>query len=240
MATEVDIVNRALQKIGATRITSLAQNVKEAREASFLYDIVRDAELRAYNWRFAIRRASLTYLLPEPTTPYNPLTAYVPGDIADTYYCLAATTGNAPPNNAFWYNLVPEYGYTKAHLLPTDCLRLVNVGEWFQGGDIYDYVQSDTSEYSLEGRFILSKEEDPLVIRYVARIEDTAQYDALFVEALACKLALELVETIASSSSIADKVMMQHDQAIKRAIRMNAIEIPPAKVADDSWITGRL
>src|SRR6185295_6238803 len=38
---------------------------------------------------------------------YNGATAYVPGDLASSggvnYYCIAATTGNAPPNATYWY-----------------------------------------------------------------------------------------------------------------------------------------
>ena len=38
---------------------------------------------------------------------YNGATAYNPGDLATnggvTYYCIAATTGNAPPNATYWY-----------------------------------------------------------------------------------------------------------------------------------------
>ena len=40
---------------------------------------------------------------------YSGGTDYVPGDVVDSggtfYYCVAATTGNAPPNASFWYAL---------------------------------------------------------------------------------------------------------------------------------------
>ncbi|HEV8474595.1 MAG TPA: hypothetical protein VGR82_17590 [Methylomirabilota bacterium] len=40
---------------------------------------------------------------------YNGATPYVPGDLVVSagvnYYCIAATTGNAPPNATFWYPL---------------------------------------------------------------------------------------------------------------------------------------
>jgi len=40
---------------------------------------------------------------------YNGATAYVPGDIVASggvnYYCIANTTGNAPPNGTYWYAL---------------------------------------------------------------------------------------------------------------------------------------
>jgi hypothetical protein len=40
---------------------------------------------------------------------YDALTAYVPGDLASNggtnYYCIASTTGNAPPNATYWHPL---------------------------------------------------------------------------------------------------------------------------------------
>jgi hypothetical protein len=45
---------------------------------------------------------------------YNGATAYVPGNLVtsagDVYYCIANTTGNAPPNVTYWY-LVPSADY---------------------------------------------------------------------------------------------------------------------------------
>lgn len=58
-ASEVQICNRALQLLGATRITSLLQDSVNARACSTAYESIRDAELRAHRWNFAIARASL-------------------------------------------------------------------------------------------------------------------------------------------------------------------------------------
>lgn len=59
MASQTDICNRALQKIGATRISSLNEASVNARALSTMYDSVRDSELRAHPWNFAIQRATL-------------------------------------------------------------------------------------------------------------------------------------------------------------------------------------
>lgn len=57
---------------------------------------------------------------------YNGGTAYVPGDLVSSggvnYYCIANTTGNAPPNASFWYALTGSimevpHSYTSAQLL---------------------------------------------------------------------------------------------------------------------------
>lgn len=59
MASEVDICNRALQKLGARRIVALNENSVNGRACSQAYENVRDAELRAHPWNFSIRRAQL-------------------------------------------------------------------------------------------------------------------------------------------------------------------------------------
>jgi hypothetical protein len=70
MASSVEIVNSALTKLGAKRITSLTDNVKEAREMNALYELRRDFLLRSYNWSFAMTRTSLPALSDAPAWGY--------------------------------------------------------------------------------------------------------------------------------------------------------------------------
>ena len=57
--TSTDICNRALQKLGAKRIATLAEASPSARAVNLAYDVVRRAELRKRVWNFSIQRASL-------------------------------------------------------------------------------------------------------------------------------------------------------------------------------------
>ena len=57
--SSTDIANRALQHVGARRISSLSDLSKQAEEINFCYDKLRRAELRRAVWRFATRRAML-------------------------------------------------------------------------------------------------------------------------------------------------------------------------------------
>lgn len=66
MAADVDVCNLALQKLGAKRIASLTEDSRNARSCNNLYAQVRDAELRAHPWSFAIGRAILA---PDATGP---------------------------------------------------------------------------------------------------------------------------------------------------------------------------
>ena len=57
--SNVAIANRALQKLGAERIESLTENSPNARSMNAAFEITRRAEIRRYDWSFAIARASI-------------------------------------------------------------------------------------------------------------------------------------------------------------------------------------
>jgi len=67
MASEVDICNRALQHLGAKRITSLTENSRNANSCNSCYETSLVAELEAHVWRFSIKRASLAEDAVAPT-----------------------------------------------------------------------------------------------------------------------------------------------------------------------------
>lgn len=59
MASKVEIANRALQQLGAKRITSLSEDSRNARAISAAYEPVKVAELRKHPWSFAVKRVQL-------------------------------------------------------------------------------------------------------------------------------------------------------------------------------------
>lgn len=59
MASQIEICNQALTKIGASRVISIDDDVKQARALKAIYNAKRDAELAAHPWTFAITRAQL-------------------------------------------------------------------------------------------------------------------------------------------------------------------------------------
>jgi len=71
MASEVDIANRALSMLGEIRITALTDNSKPARAMNARFDIIRDAELMNYPWRFAIKRTQLAAETAVPEWGYS-------------------------------------------------------------------------------------------------------------------------------------------------------------------------
>lgn len=59
MASEVQIYNRALQRLGAGRVAAVDAESKEARECTAAYEPLRDFLLRSHPWSFAISRIAL-------------------------------------------------------------------------------------------------------------------------------------------------------------------------------------
>lgn len=98
MATsDVAICNLALQKLGATRITSLTQNHPNARTLNACYEAIRDAELAKHRWSFAIKRMQLAADAAAPA--FGPSVSYtLPSD----YLVLIEPDPEENYNNLDW------------------------------------------------------------------------------------------------------------------------------------------
>lgn len=198
-SSDTQIANRALTKLGEQRLLSLGDDTNAGRTLSSMFEQVRDAELRRYNWKFAMKRASLTALV-----------------------------------------AAPAFGYQSQYPLPPDFLRLVQVGEY--------YVRPFTkarAPWSVErlsddsGQAILTDLDAPLAIRYVSRVANVGLFDPLFVEAFACKLAMEACEAITQSSDKRAAAERGYRFALSEAARCDAIENPPDELPIGTWLESR-
>ena len=86
---------------------------------------------------------------------------------------------------------------------------------------------------------ILTNDGTTLSLRYVARITDPTQFDALFVDALACKIAWQLCEALTQSNTKKQAANQEYVLAIREARKMNAIEIGTQSQPIDEWILAR-
>ena len=71
MSGSVDIVNRALSKLGEAHISSLNDETKAAALAGSMYGNLRDAEISAHAWHFAKGRVMLPSLAEKPAFGWN-------------------------------------------------------------------------------------------------------------------------------------------------------------------------
>jgi len=70
-ASRTDIVNRALQKLGAERITTIDDNNSRARAAKANYELLRDDLLREHPWNFAMTRTTMEALSDAPAFGFD-------------------------------------------------------------------------------------------------------------------------------------------------------------------------
>lgn len=111
----------------------------------------------------------------------------------------------------------PAFGWSFQYELPADCLRVLEINDSEFGDVISD-------AYVVEGRALLTNAETINMV-YVQRIEDVGQFDALFVEALALKLAVILSETIrGTTGKTADLVQLYERVTAPLARRVDANE----------------
>lgn len=124
----------------------------------------------------------------------------------------------------------PAFGYETAYTVPSDFIRLLPPDPYYNDPDTIRQV---------EGRRILTDETGALDIRYIYRVTDPNEYDPLFVEMLASRLAMELCETITQSNTKYQAAQNDYLRALREARKLNAFENVPAEPQDDSWVLNR-
>ena len=124
----------------------------------------------------------------------------------------------------------PSWGYANRYTLPSDFLALLEI----KGN--YDYrLESSTSG----GRYILTDAGSPIYIRYIRRVTDTGEFDPLFSEAFASRLAYEGCEEITQSNTKKQILAQEYEKNISMAYANDSIQDPPTELQADEWINAR-
>lgn len=98
----------------------------------------------------------------------------------------------------------PAFGWAYQYPLPVECLRVLEIN----GSEVNE---PETHQYLIEGRKILTNASTADVV-YIRRIEDVTQYDALFVEAFALKLAVKLTESIRGTTGKTAELLQEYER----------------------------
>lgn len=102
------------------------------------------------------------------------------------------------------------------YALPVDCLRP---------------VRQKRTEWKQRGKFIWSSCQD-LRISYIKNVEEK-DLEALFVDVLACRIAVECVEAITQSNTKKADAETLYQQAVNNAGQVNAFVIGPEDIQQD-------
>ncbi|WP_397384864.1 hypothetical protein, partial [Prosthecobacter sp.] len=114
----------------------------------------------------------------------------------------------------------PLFGWAAAYALPIDCLRVLSLnGE----------TEEESMEFDVEGKNLLT-DETLANVMYTAKVEDTEQFDPLFVDALSVLLASKLAVSLTGSQSRTDSLMTEYARLTRPlAVKVDAQESKPRK-----------
>jgi hypothetical protein len=136
---------------------------------------------------------------------------------------------------------VPVFGYAHQYALPTNpfCLRVLE----FSNGSL-SYPQDNMTNNSggpvfvIEGRKLLT-DEDTVRIKYIARVTDPQQYDALLIDALSARLASEIAYAATGSTSVSQLADALYRDKLREARFVDATEGAPQKLEASDFIESR-
>lgn len=166
--TDVDICNLALGRVGVDKtILAFTEQSKEARNCRRFYPLARDEVLEKVVWPFTVR---IQALAPLPVGTILPGWGFQFQAPADMLTALEVSHSAEVSSLAGYY---------------ADCC-----GPWMPARAArYAFRKAQSADGTATA--ILCNMDAPYLV-YSARIEDTAQYSALCVSAIADRLAMEL------------------------------------------------
>lgn len=137
----------------------------------------------------------------------------------------------------------PAFGYQYQYTLPADCLRVI-------------LPNDATLDWKVEGKKLLTNTATSpfgagafgasvsptaaLYLSYIRDVEDSTYFDAMFCEALACRIALAIVERLTQSNQKKQGLKDDYREAIMAARRTNAFENLPDEAPDDGYWLARV
>lgn len=137
----------------------------------------------------------------------------------------SAVTGYVSTTTAAVQPLFPPFGYKYAHALPSDFIRVDEVGE----GD---------RRYRIESGY-LHTDDAAVELRYVKQLTDPADFDILFARGLAVQLAKDLCVALTGSRELMDDLEAAWREATALGRTADSQEDGQDAELIDPWIAAR-
>jgi hypothetical protein len=122
-----------------------------------------------------------------------------------------------------------EYRYSYG--LPDDALRVLPLTD---SGEASGF----RVPFKQEGTLILTNYSGPRLVRYIGNMTDPADWDPLFVEALAARLAMKVAMPLTNKTSVLQGAQVVYNEAISEARRINSI-VASSISSSRSWAEER-
>jgi hypothetical protein len=95
-------------------------------------------------------------------------------------------------------------------------------------------------DWNWENNFIVTRESYPILLRFVADVQDVSQYDDMFCEGLALRIAMEVVERLTQSTTKKADIAKAYKTVMGEARLVNAIINDSDESPEDDYITCRI
>jgi hypothetical protein len=96
------------------------------------------------------------------------------------------------------------------------------------------------NDWLLESNYLVTQECYPIVLRFVADVQDVTKFDDMFCELLAARIALETVERLTQSTAKAAEIGQMYKTFGTDARIVNGIEVGPVEPPIDDYISCRV
>lgn len=218
MASEVDICNLALARLGDTAtVASLnpPEGSAQAEHCARFYPMARDSLLEMHPWGFSTQRISLALL-----SAGWPEWDYAYAQPNDAINILAVIPPAATDDYSVAYSIDNQSNYSAGSYTP----------------------QPFSCEVDGDGNEVIYTDQVNAVLRYTSRVTDTTKFSPLFTDALAWLLASYLAGPIykgESGAAAARTCMSAFNMMYSKAITSDANQRKVNPVQNVSWMAGR-
>lgn len=191
--SDTEICNQALSLAGVrTQIASLTENSPSAKACLLFYANTRDALLREAQWNFANTFVTLALRVALPGTPES---VAVGGTVwLDTYPAPGWNYEYAYPANCIVTRQVIPQGQWAAFLA-----RAQTIGPWKAVAEFA--VPFEISSKS--GETVINSNAQQGILCYTRRVENDAQWDPQFREAMVARLAYKIAVPLSGDKTLA-------------------------------------
>lgn len=159
---------------------------------------------------------------------WEPLRLFVLGK-ADWSFASRRVNLAARPATDEW----PIIGYASAYPLPTDFVRLIQLGGEYLDEDCYAIEAGEAR------RELLVDRTGPLVLRYVFDQDDVTRWSPEFVEAFSMRLAWQIADRLSGDKQRKQQALDAYTRTIAEARGSDARQKAPRDQHETDWSRAR-
>jgi hypothetical protein len=237
--TQLQIANRALNRLGARPITevSVSSSDKNSRIMAELYDQSLKTVLSECLWTFATKRILLTSNFPDDWVSSTSYTLDAKVTHGEEYFIslAAGNQGNVPEDNSFWasyeYPAWTIYNLTFVYQYPADIVRI------FGWNVPSATVRQEVDQFGVK---VILSDSVELGVLYTFFNEDPAQYTHSFTEAFVDKLAYDASFMILNSATKTESLLKRYEAlSLQKASAENAQDQTPQTPNSSGWVNAK-